>query len=79
MKALRREMRTAVEALEFERAAKLRDEINDLEERARLQGFEAPPRSGAERRTRAPGLTSRDAWAATLVNGVTARTTSSVI
>ena len=55
VKALRREMRTAVEALEFERAAKLRDEINDLEERALLQGFEASPRSGAANSGRSGG------------------------
>jgi excinuclease ABC subunit B len=44
VKALRREMQAAVEELDFERAAKLRDEIIELEERALLRGFEAPAR-----------------------------------
>ena len=54
VKALRREMQAAVEELDFERAAKLRDQIIELEERALLQGFEAPARvaSGGERKSR---------------------------
>jgi excinuclease ABC subunit B len=54
VKALRREMQAAVEELDFERAAKLRDQIIELEERALLQGFEAPAwvASGGERKSR---------------------------
>ncbi|MFQ5514251.1 MAG: excinuclease ABC subunit UvrB [Myxococcota bacterium] len=51
---LRKEMRAAAESLDFERAAELRDRIHELEERALLRGFEAPPRvaSHASRRRR---------------------------
>jgi excinuclease ABC subunit B len=54
VKALRREMQAAVEELDFERAAKLRDQIIELEERALLEGFEAPApvASGGARKSR---------------------------
>ncbi len=47
VKALRREMQAAVEELDFERAAKLRDRIIELEESALLRGFEAPARTAS--------------------------------
>jgi excinuclease ABC subunit B len=40
--ALREEMRTAAEDLDFERAADIRDRIKSLEEGALLAGYEAP-------------------------------------
>ena len=49
VKALRREMKVAVEELDFERAAKLRDRIIELEESALLRGFEAPARTASGR------------------------------
>jgi excinuclease ABC subunit B len=42
--ALREEMRTAAEDLDFERAAEIRDRIKSLEEGALLAGYEAGPR-----------------------------------
>jgi excinuclease ABC subunit B len=44
VRELRDAMRAAVEELEFERAALIRDEIRSLEEGAVLAGFEAPAR-----------------------------------
>jgi excinuclease ABC subunit B len=43
---LRSEMRAAAEALDFEKAAELRDQINDLEERALMSGYDYQPRPG---------------------------------
>ncbi len=42
---MRAEMRTAATELDFERAALIRDQINAIEERALLHGFEANPRA----------------------------------
>jgi hypothetical protein len=39
-------MKRAAEALDYERAADLRDRIHALEEQALLAGFEAPAREG---------------------------------
>jgi excinuclease ABC subunit B len=52
VEAMRKEMRAASRELDFERAALLRDRINELEEKALLQGFEAPVRAlpGSPRR-----------------------------
>jgi excinuclease ABC subunit B len=54
VRALREQMRAAVEELEFERAAAIRDEIKRVEEGAVLAGFEASPAArpagGAPRR-----------------------------
>jgi excinuclease ABC subunit B len=44
---LRVEMREAADALDFERAAEVRDRINALEETAILTGFEAPARGSS--------------------------------
>ncbi len=44
---LRVEMRAAVEDLDFERAALIRDQIFALENEALMSGFEAPPRRGS--------------------------------
>ena len=40
-------MRVAVEDLDFERAALIRDQIFALENDALMSGFEAPPRRGS--------------------------------
>ncbi|MBW2280346.1 MAG: excinuclease ABC subunit UvrB [Deltaproteobacteria bacterium] len=48
VEGLRGEMRSAAEALDFERAALIRDQINQIEERALLHGFETK-RSGKGR------------------------------
>ncbi len=54
---LRVEMRAAVEDLDFERAALIRDQIFSLENEALMSGFEAPARRGSSsaRRTAARG------------------------
>ena len=44
---LRSEMRAAVEDLDFERAALIRDELYALENNALMAGFEAPPKKGS--------------------------------
>jgi len=54
---MRAEMRTAAKELDFERAALVRDQINAIEERALLHGFEAKP--GARRRSRGRGRRRR--------------------
>jgi len=46
VEGLRSEMRSAAEELDFERAALIRDQINQIEERALLHGFEAKPSAG---------------------------------
>jgi excinuclease ABC subunit B len=51
---LRAEMRAAAEALDFERAADLRDRIRALEEGAVLAGFEAEPRAASGQPARGP-------------------------
>jgi excinuclease ABC subunit B len=45
VKKLRAEMRKAAGDMDFERAAELRDRVNELEERALMDGFEAAPRA----------------------------------
>jgi excinuclease ABC subunit B len=47
---MRTEMRTAAEELDFERAALIRDQINAIEERALLHGFEAKQKGPKGRR-----------------------------
>jgi excinuclease ABC subunit B len=44
VESLHKQMRAAAEELDFERAARLRDRIKELEEGALLRGFEAPAR-----------------------------------
>jgi excinuclease ABC subunit B len=46
---LRAEMRAAAEDLDFERAAEIRDRINELEERALMSGYDYAPRPGPAR------------------------------
>ena len=45
---LREEMRRAADELDFERAALLRDQVQQLEKDALLAGFEAPAKQGSE-------------------------------
>ncbi len=45
---LRKEMRQAAEDLDYERAAVLRDRIRELEEKALMQGFDAPAAVGRD-------------------------------
>jgi excinuclease ABC subunit B len=45
---LRKEMRQAAEDLDYERAAALRDRIRELEEKALMQGFDAPAAVGRD-------------------------------
>ena len=52
---LRLEMRAAVEALDFERAAIIRDEIHALESDVLMAGFEAPARRSGPSRGRRKG------------------------
>ncbi|MEE9280350.1 MAG: UvrB/UvrC motif-containing protein, partial [Myxococcota bacterium] len=44
---LRSEMRAAIEDLDVERAALIRDELYALENNALMAGFEAPPKKGS--------------------------------
>ena len=56
---LRAEMRAAVEDLDFERAALIRDQIFALENEALMSGFEAPARRGSSGGRRAAGKGGR--------------------
>ena len=56
---LRVEMRAAVEDLDFERAALIRDQIFSLENEALMSGFEAPARRGSSSGRRAAGRGGR--------------------
>ena len=50
VRELRKQMRAAVEELEFERAAEIRDEIKSLEQGAVMAGFETRPATRGEPR-----------------------------
>ena len=52
VRELRKQMRAAVEELEFERAADFRDEIRRLEQGAVMEGFESRPSARGESRRR---------------------------
>ena len=56
---LRVEMRAAVEDLDFERAALIRDQIFSLENEALMSGFEAPARRGSSSARRTAGRGGR--------------------